>query len=251
MSSNKKYFVFVDETGNNNQEDLFILGCIFVPFYKIGEYYEQLSKIFSKIKTKVKNKEIELEKNLSTPNLVNFYKGRRRAYEIKFKHINSTVSEPYSWLVSQYFKFPDIRFCCLAVDKKKYPPSKSLSFCDVYTNELTLLLKHNIRDGEEVVILPDNIEISGDKHFEDIINQKLSDSNKNIFGTHRLESHSNLFVQMTDLLIGAVAYEYHNKSNIEKDKVVSKIKEKSGISNIAVNTTKHSPNYFSVWFYKK
>ncbi len=251
MSNSKKYFVFVDETGNNNQEDLFILGCVFVPVDRIGEYYEQLNKIFSKIKTKVKDKELELEKNLSEKDLVSFYRGRRRAYEVKFKHINQTVAEAYTWLVSQYFKFSDIRFCCLVIDKKKYPPPKSQTFCDVYTNDLALLLKHNIKEGEEVVILPDNIEISGDKHFEDIINKKLLAEGKNIFGTHRLESHANLFVQMTDLLIGAVAYDYHNKSNLSKDLVVNKIKQKTGLKSLGVNATKHNPNYFSIWVYKR
>ena len=126
-----KYFVFVDESGNNNQENLFLLGALFVPAEKIGEYYDALTAVRSKIISKIKQKEKELEEKLPDSDLLNFYKGRRRAYEIKFKHINATVAEEYQWLVSQYFKFSDVRYSCLVIDKNKYPSPDSMSFFDV------------------------------------------------------------------------------------------------------------------------
>jgi len=59
-----KYFVFVDESGNNAQEEFFALGALFISSESIGEYYNDLNKVRSKILTQVKHKEQELEKSL-------------------------------------------------------------------------------------------------------------------------------------------------------------------------------------------
>jgi hypothetical protein len=249
-----KYFVFVDESGNNDQENLFLLGALFVPVEKIGEYYDALTVIRSKITSKIKQKEKELEEKLSSADLLNFYKGRRRAYEIKFKHINMNVVEEYGWLVSQYFKFSDVRYCCLVIDKNKYPSPDNMSFFDVYMNQLVMLLKNNIHEDEEIVLLPDNITISGSETYEAVVNRKLREYGKNIFGTHRLDSHSDIFIQMTDVLTGAILHDSRNIGNSkpEKEKVAAKIREKTGLSNLAVNgTPRGCPNYFSVWQYKR
>lgn len=247
----KKYFVFVDESGNNDQENLFLLGCLFVPSEKIGEYYDLLQKIKAKIVGKVKRKEKELEQKLSGSDLVNFYKGRRSGYEIKFKHINDTVSEEYTWLVSQYFKFPDVRYCCLVIDKQKYPHPEKLSFFDVYINQISMLLNNNIKDNEEIVLLPDDITISGDMAYEDAVLEKLRNSEKNIFGVHRLESHADVFVQMTDLLTGSILYDLRPGTKPSKTKVVDKIKKKINRQDLGQSLTVKQPNYFSVWKYKR
>ncbi len=247
----KKFFVFVDESGNNDQENLFLIGCLFVPVEKIGEYHELLNKVKSKIITKVKQKELELVKKLEQSDLINFYKGRRTSYEIKFKHINATVSEEYRWLISQYFKFPDVRYCCLVIDKSKYPNPSHMSFYEIYINQLVMLLKNNIKENEEIVLLPDDITISGDGNYESLVNNKLIEKGKNIFGTHRLDSHSNIFIQMTDVLTGAVLYDMRKLSHAEKQKVVDKVREKTELENLGQNiTARQCPNYFSVWIYQ-
>lgn len=251
---NNNYFVFVDESGNNEQEDLFALGVLFVPANKIGAYYESLHKVKSKIVTKVKLKEKELEQTLSQEDLLNFYKGRRREYELKFKNINQTVAEEYTWLISQYFKFSDVRFTCLVIDKSKYPDPDGMSFYDVYMTQLEMLLRNTIKDGENIVLLPDDITITGDhkyKIYEDDINGRMLKRNKNIVGTHRVESHSDIFVQMTDVLTGAVLFEFKKATNKHKRRIVEKVKEKLNVSNLAGRFTKEAPNYFSVWPYER
>jgi len=247
-----KYFVFVDESGNNHQENLFLLGCLFVPVEKIGEYYDLLQKVKAKIIGQVKRKEAELEQKLFGNDLANFYKGRRSPYEIKFKHINDTVAEGYTWLISQYFKFPDVRYCCLIIDKNKYPAPAHLRFFDVYVNQLALLLKCNIKDNEEIVLLPDDITISGKISYENAITKKLNEDGKNIFGVHRQESHANIFVQMTDLLTGSILYDLVKGTRTSKLKIVNKVKQKINKQNLGQKfTVNRQPNYFSVWVYKK
>lgn len=252
-----KYFVFVDESGNNDQEDIFLLGALFVPAEHIGEYYDALNVVRSKVISKVKNKERELQGKLTDAELLDFYKGRRRSYEIKFKHINATVSEGYRWLVSQYFRFPDVRYCCLVIDKKRYPSPAGMSFFDVYINQLVMLVRNNIRDDEEVVLLPDDITISGSDAYESVVNRKLRECGKDIFGTHRVNSLSNLFVQMTDVLTGSVLHDMRGVGNgkPEKERVVQKVREHVGLSTLATNVTQDSrdscTNYFSIWQYKR
>ena len=90
-----KFFIFIDETGNNDQENFFGLGCLLVPVENIGEYYEILNKQFSKIVLQIKEKEKFLEKELPKDDLLKFLKGRRYPYEIKFKNINANIREQY------------------------------------------------------------------------------------------------------------------------------------------------------------
>ena len=114
-----------------------------------------------------------------------------------------------------------------------------------------MLLKNNINEDEEIVLLPDNITISGEESYETTVNRKLSAIGKNIWGTHRLDSHSSLFIQMADVLTGAVLYDMRGLVHSEKEKVTNKVREKINVKSLARKTTKTSPNYFSVWIYEK
>ncbi len=152
----------------------------------------------------------------------------------------------------KYFKFEDVCFCCLVIDKDKYPEPKKMSFYDTYLNQLTMLLKSNIKDGDEVVILPDDITISVKKsHYEKDLNQKLASKEKSVFGTHRLESHSSIFIQLLDFLTGAVLYDIKSGKNAEKLAILRKLKSKTGIDDFSANQTKQKPNCFSTWIYER
>jgi len=247
----KKYFIFIDETGNNSQDQFFGLGCLLVPVDKIGEYHELLKIRYDKILTKVKDREIHLMKKLDGDNLFNFLKGRRKEYEMKFKIINNNTEEEYKWLISQYFKFTDVKFCCLVIDKKQNPIPQGISYFDAYINNLDMLIRNNVSNDEEFVILPDDITVPKGKNYEEQLHSKLSKSSKKCFGIHRIESHSSLFLQMVDVLTGGVVYGFQDGKKDVKKSIVKKILEKIRVNNFMKNITKSAPNYFSVWVYKK
>lgn len=245
-----KYFIFVDETGNNAQERFFGMGCLLVPVDKIGIYHELLKKKYQQIHGKVKEKEAHLLKTLPSDELVRFFKGRQNTYEMKFKNINPTTEKTYHWLISQYFKFDDVKFCCLVIDKDKYSGPDGMSYFDVYINQLSMLLRNNVNDSE-FVVLPDDITVPRGNDYETQLRNKLIQRKRKCFGVHRIESHSSLFLQMVDVLTGAVVYEFKGGEKVSKKAIVQKIQRKLGVSSLVQNFTTKMPNYFSVWVYKK
>jgi hypothetical protein len=69
-----RYFIFIDESGTNNHDDFFGLGCLMVPIENIGEYAGILESQYQKILSAIKIKESELEQSLTDQDLINFYK---------------------------------------------------------------------------------------------------------------------------------------------------------------------------------
>lgn len=248
-----RYFVFIDETGNNTQEQFLGIGCLLVPVEHIGAYHEHLKVKSSQIITAVKEKERELQSVLTSDDLVNFLKGRQGPYEMKFKSINATTVERYEWLVSQYFRFPEVHFCCLVIDKHQYPIPTGMDYFDAYMHQLSMLIRNNVGDAE-FVVLPDDITVPNGKEYEGTLMSHLSRYGKNCFGVHRLESHSDLFLQMVDVLIGAVVYDFKGVAHEQKARVSQKIAAKLGRSTLAEKFTVSAPaapNYFSVWPYER
>lgn len=245
----QKYFIFIDETWTNKQDRFFWLGCLLIPVEEVWSYMKILEQQYQKILSASKQKEQELSAILQWQSLLNFYKWRKAwSYEMKFKYINTTTQQPYQWLISKYFSFEKARFCCLIIDRDKNPSPGHLDWYNIYINQLIMLVKNNIKDNEEVVILPDNITIPTWKDYENDIAQKLANK---CFWVHRIESHSSFFLQMVDVLTWAVVYDYKWWTSKSKICIVQKIQEKVWKKSLAESFTTTLPNYFSIREYKK
>ncbi len=244
----EKYFIFVDESGTNKQERYFGVGCLLVPVSKIGLYYQVLSRPIERIYSKVIEKNSELLQQLDVSDKLKFLKGRmEKPYEAKFKNINASTFEQYRRLITDYFRCDDMRFCCLIIDKEKDNPPTEMSYYQIYLQRLSLLLRNNVNEAD-FVLLPDNITTPVGVDYESDLRKNLVNKySKNCFGVHRIESHSSVFLQMVDVLTGAVTYEFKQGKKECKKAVVQKIKEKIGRSSLVCDFTKNTPNYFSVW----
>jgi Protein of unknown function (DUF3800) len=245
-----RYFVFADETGNNAQDQFLGIGCLLVPVEKIGEYHERLKSKYGQIFSAVKMKEEELVARLSCEDLRKFAKGRTTPYEMKFKNINSTTLQRYEWLISEYFLFSECHFCCLIIDRHANPIPTGMDYLDAYLNSLFMLVKNNV-GNHEFIFLPDDISVPSGKSYESIMRKKCENASKRCLAIHRLASHSSLFLQLVDVLIGAVAYECKGGTDQFRLKICNKIQSKIGVNTLNCNFTKKLPNYFSVWIYKK
>ena len=245
------YFVFVDESWTWLQEQYFWLGCLIIPSYRIWEYNSLLQKKYDQILSLTKQKESELLKSLEWTARENFLLGRNSTYEMKFKNINKTTLEWYLWLLSQYFKFEDAKFCALIIDKQKYPSPDGMRYFDVYINELSMLLKNNFTEYDEFVVLPDSITCPTHRNYELELREKLRKAKRNCFWVCRLDSRSNMLIQVVDCMIWAVLYEYKDLKNEAKQEFVNKIKSKTGLESLTENKTIFKPNYFSIWNYRK
>ena len=242
-----KYFVFIDETCTWSKEPYFGLWCLIIPEEKIGEYNALLMKKYHQIFSIIKNHEQYLLQTLPKENIENFLKWRTSPYEMKFKNINQTTCEGYKRLFSQYFKFDQAKFCALVIDKTKNPINSS--YFDFYLHKLTELLKKNFSDQDEFVILPDSITVSDGRNYEKELKNLLVAAGKNCFWVCRLESHSNIFLQMVDCLIWAAITEFKWTTNIYKNAIVQKIKQKLGIKSFKEDIVTTIPNFFSIWNY--
>ena len=75
-----------------------------------------------------------------------------------------------------------------------------------------------------------------------------------VFGVSRLESHSSLLLQVVDILLGCVMYDFKKSAELisaklseKQEIVVNNLNEKFNSSTLAQNKTYHKPSYFSVW----
>ena len=246
-----KYFVFVDESWTAKQDPFFLLWCLIIPQEKIWEYNSMLEKAHDFTVAKIKEKETQMLATMSDAEKINFLWKRWFPYEMKFRNINETTIKWYEWLISSYFKFPDVRFCCLVIDRSKYSFPDNVSYLDAYMKHLSTLLKNNFSENDIFVVLPDSITVSSDRNYEQELTERLQQAWRQCFWVCRIESHSSIFLQTVDCLIWSVMYDNRNLPNENKIYIANKVKEKLWVSNFKENFTKHKPNYFSVWHYKK
>jgi len=259
-----KYFVFMDESGNNTQDRFFVLGVLIVRASEIGDMFNFLEKISAKILTRSRNNMARrLDEDFENGNMQKVLKAAKsyRSFEMKFSAINKENENLYKHILHKYFGYANVRFCAIVFDKKRddFHPD-GMSHWNRYLNNAALLISKNMEHlpSAEFVILPDQItqpsEVEVD--YENALRMKIIDrikdtemlSAENIFGVARLESHSSMLLQLTDILAGAVAYDFREADQKRKEDFVSLLREKLGRKErMNESFTVNSPNYFSVW----
>jgi len=231
---------FIDETGvleEDPQQRFFGLGLLKIK--NTSTFYEELVKLKQKVLCKLSR--------------------LKKPFEFKFSKINNSNYKFYYELIEIYFSFPDNHFCALVIDKRhpnfnmnKYFPNA----WEAYIGYSRLLIKKNVHSDEKICILADyhSKPKASSKYYEvELI--KIRRNYKNIvFNACMLESHASLFIQVVDVLLGSIVYEFKirnkllsNKPNRRKKGLLNLIKKKLKTNNLAQNFTRNKPNYFSVW----
>ena len=263
------YFAFIDESGNSRQERFFGLGLLIIDD-EIGKLYDTLKpyyeKVFENSKLQKENRIRDLERQKEVSQISAIANSNKR-FELKFKFINNTTNLIYKELIEKYFEFKKARFCSLVVDRfelMKKQPKINLEPWDIYISRAAMLLASNIKNIHpcQICVLADDltrprsIRKTFEKSLKDSINFRLAKSNisESIFGVARLESHSSLMLQIVDILLGCVMYDYKKEAGLISKKlaqrqevVVEKTRNILKTKSLAVSKTFHDPNYFSVW----
>lgn len=270
----KNYFAFIDESGNPTQEKFFGLGLLLVDD-EIGDFYDGIKPFYEKARDIARTNKLARITELSTQTdwrqMADIAKSNR-SFELKFKYVNATNNSVYSGLIKKYFSFQSTRFCALVIDKQKMTDdAKSQPVLDpwtAYIHEAAMLIANNIKNVSpcELCVLADDltrpcyIRKSFEKSLCDAITSRLQKANlpDKVFGVTRLESHSSLMLQVVDILLGSVLYDYKKQTGlispklaIKQDPVVEELHSKLGTVSLVGSKTFHQPNYFSVWEYKK
>lgn len=266
----KNYFAFTDESGNSYQDRFFGLGLLIIDD-EIGDFYDSMKSYYDKAKDIARAQKIarisELTKQGEYSQIAEIAKSTRK-FELKFKYINSTNNSIYSTLIDNYFSFSNVRFCALIVDRQKRDNNVGLNSVfspwDVYIQEAAMLIANNIKHLSPcgVCVLaddlsrPSSIKKSFERSLSDAINYRIVKNkiSSTIFGVSRLESHSSLLLQVVDILLGSVMFDYKNLQGLisvklaeKQEIVVNNLKKHLDYSSLAQSKTYNKPNYFSVW----
>ena len=146
-------------------------------------------------------------------------RGTYRFYdEIKSNKISKKNFLVIENIINAIFETPGISFSCIVIDKnsvdfeKEFKNNPYLAY-QIFTEEL---LKKNIKRNELLIVLADYISTPDNVHFEVDIKHNMNEyfNRLAICGVHRIDSIGVNLIQVTDLLLGAVVYEFKYKNKI-------------------------------------
>jgi hypothetical protein len=274
--SKEKYFIFMDETGNNLEENYFWLGILIIPLSKIWKIYDEVWRYYdiakdiaksnklNKINEFIDKWEFEFLKNITSSSV---------DFELKSKNINFTNRDIYKSLIDRYFVYQDLKFSSLIIDKNNW--KDEFSSWDLYINRASMLIANNIcfiEDNKfypswDYILVADHITKPKwvEESFEETITRKVKNrlttkwKDINIFfWATRQESHSSVLLQLVDILLWNTVYflkerdwKIWEKSKEKKWYVANFLKEKLWNPNMLETFTVYKPNYFSIWYYKE
>jgi hypothetical protein len=263
----RNYFAFIDESGvldeSKEVQPFFAVG-----FLKIADVSLITEKLFQRhydyysVQKEKRRKMIQdLKDNprILTQQNLNLLLVSTRHYEHKFTKITFTTLERYKTFIDTAFEFP-LYFCALVIDKNdpKFNQLIYKNYWDAYISYSKLLCKYNLK-GDNLCVIADymNRPTKSDKYFEPEIN-----SLPEVFNTIRAHSETFILLQVVDLLLGSVIFQWRQKNGYVKDSnrgraktqfvdhLISKLvipPEKQAKYPLAQHITINRPFYFNVW----
>ena len=208
--NNGKVFCFLDGTGvldyDPNQR-FFGLGLLKIK--ETAPFYQEVSTLKDRA--------------------VSFLTNLRKPFDFKFNKINKSNYKFYYDLLEIYFSFPKLSTCVFAVDKTNtnFDFSKYfISSREAYIRHSKPLIKNYLRKNDQICIIADSHQKpkSSNKYYETEIR---SCNTSQIYNVCMIESHASLYVQMIDVLIGAVNFDFKNK--FDKNIYTNKIKKRNNM----------------------
>lgn len=263
----KNYFAFIDESGvldeSKEVQPFFAVG-----FLRIADVSLITEKLFQKhydYYSVQKEKRKKMIQNLrDDPRILaqqdlNLLLVSTRHYEHKFTKITFTTLERYKAFIDTAFEFP-LYFCALVIDKTdpKFNQLIYKNYWEAYISYSKLLCKHNSKSGNLCVIADYmNRPAKSDKYFELEMN-----SLPEVFSSIRAHSETFILLQLTDLLLGSVVFQWRQNNGYVKDSnraraktefvnyLISKLiipSDKQTECPLAQHITINKPFYFNVW----
>lgn len=262
----QKYFAFIDETGvlDESKEIQPYFGIGLLRLEDLSLITEKLTQSHYDYYSQQKEERRGMIKNLKnrpkelTQEELNLLLVSTRHYEYKFTKVTLTTLKKYKQFLDVAFNFP-IYFSALVIDKQdpKFNRTIYKNYWDAYISYSKLICKHNCEGGQAVIIADYmNRPRESDNFFE-----KELDILPNVFKTIRANSESFLLLQLADLLLGSVVFQWRQansfikNSNRAKAKIefvnhlLSKLKipeNKKAVYPLAQKITCNYP-YFNVW----
>lgn len=159
--------------------------------------------------------------------IINFRNKRKYYKEFKSTDIRKENLPVYKGLIDIFFDSRHVSFSGLLFDKKQLDLNKYFRgdyerAYGVYVAKLVAdaLEEESSKGSNYIVILADDVSASKDDQFEKVVKEKVKMRLRRnaVFGVARLESHAITEIQMTDVLLGIVAYAFKVKFGMVKGK---------------------------------
>lgn len=159
--------------------------------------------------------------------IINFRNKRRYYKEFKSTDIRKENLPIYKGLIDTFFDSKQVSFSSLLFDKKQLDLNKYFKgdyerAYGVYVAKLIAdaLEAESSKGSNYIVVLADDVSTSKDDRFEKVVKDKVKMRLRRnaVFGVARLESHAITEIQLTDVLLGIVAYAFKVKFGMVKGK---------------------------------
>lgn len=194
---------------------------------------------------------------------------KSKKFELKFDRLTPTKFDHYKEMLRIFLNDNENRFAVMVIDRqhKNYDGSFFKTTWDAYTSYLATLVSRELTNlpNEEMFLVLDEISKPKQiaKSLEEVVMEKIEKqcarkySDKKICvitNATRIESHSNLLMQLCDVLLGSVMFDYKKSAKILSDKLQKKKEEvvavlRTGLSKDKLDQsfTVNKPVYFHVW----
>lgn len=119
-----------------------------------------------------------------------------------------------------------------------------------YINYSKALIKDNLKDSESVCVIADFL---GKPKANNNYYVPEMRTVSGVYNATMLESHASLFIQLVDVLVGSVVFDFRRtrqpdkKYDIFKVKVCDFLKRKLGVKTLADSMMRQEPVYFKIW----
>jgi hypothetical protein len=208
----KTYNIYIDETCHLEYDNSEVMCIGYAKILKND--YEQLKESFNKIKLKYKN-----------------------PLEIKWNKLTSSRIKLYKEWIDNFFNC-EVEFKCVLIKNKKnldhirYNREDKNSY---YYKTLVQLLSTNALNEDEHRVYLDVKDTRGKTRLillNEELQKKFNNKSPFVYFQH-IHSHENDFLQLTDLLIGAICYKARTEftkenSSAVKKEIINYLEQKSG-----------------------
>ena len=152
--------------------------------------------------------------------IINFKNSVRFYNEFKFREVSRQNLPLFKQFVDLFLQAKECSFSCLIFDKytlklKKYFKG---NYHKAYNSFTAKLIACSLLIGEYIAVLADDVNTPKSDNFEKEIKSKVkSKLGRNaLFGICRVESHAVSEIQMTDVILGIIAYGFKIKYGLVK-----------------------------------
>jgi hypothetical protein len=261
-------FAFIDESGvlggPLSEQPFFALG--FLKVLDTAEMGEQLITRHYDYFSVQRSARRQLHANLAqAPRILSADElsllfSSTRHHEYKFTDINYGTLDPYKRFLNTAMTHP-IHFCALVIDKTDPLFNSRIhnNYWDAYIGYAKLLCRFNCPENERLCVIADYMTkpTASGRFFEREINTLPS-----VLNTLRAHSETFMFLQLCDLLLGSVVFQWRQKLGAVSDSRNARAKNEfvqhligkftvpakyATQYPLAQKLTLNQPGYFNVW----